>query len=109
MGKREWRESSSGPDCLDVAILMGAIESLHGCHVALIVTPSMDGSAISVELAMSALFETLPGSELASGVVAHTGWPNKKGTSFWGEAYALCWTLDESIGKEYRQKSLMET
>lgn len=108
MGKREWRESSNGPDCLDVAIVMSAIESLHGCHVALIVTPATAGSAMSVDMAMSGLFDSLPDTELAAAVGAHTAWPNKKGTSFWGEAYALCWTLDEAISKAYKQRSLTE-
>lgn len=108
MGKKEWRESSNGPDCLDVAVVMTAIETLHGCHVALIVSPATTGSGMSVELAMSAMFETLPNSELAKFVGVHSEWPGKKGTSFWGEAYSLCWTLDEAISKAYKQMSLRE-
>lgn len=108
MGKKEWRESSSGPDCLDVAVVMTAIETLHGCHVALIVTPAMIGSGVSVEIVMSALFENLPESDLPVGIGSHATWPSKSGTSFWGEAYALCWTLDHEISKAYKQRSLQE-
>lgn len=106
MGKKEWRESSNGPDCLDVAVMMKAIEALHSAHVALVVSPAMDGLNSSVELAMSALFDTLPGSQLPTSVGAHSTWPNRKGTSFWGEVYNLCWVLDEEISKVYQQESL---
>lgn len=108
MGKKEWRESASGPDCLDVAVVMKAIATLHGCSVALIVTPTEDGLTTSVDIAMSALFDVLPASLLAAGIGAHSSYPNKKGTSFWGEVYALCWSLDDAIGKEYKQQTLRE-
>jgi hypothetical protein len=106
MGKKEWRESSSGPDCLDVNVLMAAIGSLHTAHVALIVSPAGTGSPTSVDIAMSALLDVLPGSSIPSAVAAHAEWPNKKGTSFWGECYNLAWVLDEEISKVYKQESL---
>lgn len=106
MGKKEWRESSNGPDCLDVTMVMSAIGALHSAHVALIVSPGTTIPGSSVDLAMSALFDVLPGSSLPAGVGAHSSWPNKKGTSFWGEVYNLCWMLDEEISKVYKNESL---
>lgn len=106
MGKKEWRESSSGPDCLDVMTILQAIGVLHSGHVALIVSPDGTGSATGVDIAASILLDVLPGSALPTGIGAHTTWPNKKGTSFWGECYALAWQLDEEIGKVYKQESL---
>ena len=106
MGKKEWRASSSGPDVLDVMAVMSAIGTLHSAHVALIVSPDATSPGTSIELAVSALFDVLPGSSIPSGVGAHASWPNKKGTSFWGEVYALAWALDEEISKVYKNEEL---
>jgi len=108
MGKTEWRASSNGPDCLDVAVIMRAIGQLHSAHVALIVSPGDQASGSPVDLAMSAIFETLPGSSLPKTVGVHTTWPNGQGTSFWGEGYRLAWTLDEEIGRTYKNETLWE-
>lgn len=106
MTRKEWRESANGPDVMDVATMMGAIGSLHSAHVALIVSPGETGSPTPVDLALSALFDVLPGSSLPAGVGVHSSYPNKQGTSFWGEVYRLCWMLDEEISKVYKQESL---
>ena len=108
MGKKEWRASSSGPDILDVNALMAAIGTLHSGHVALIVSPGGTGSPTTVDLAMSIILDVLPGSALPSNIAAHTTWPNANGTSFWGEAYRLCWILDEEISKVYQNGRLWE-
>lgn len=106
--KREWRESSNGPDVLDCAVIMSAIGTLHSAHVALIVSPGGTGSPTCVDIALSALFETLPGSALDGGVGVHAEWPSREGRSFWGQVYALCWELDHSISQVYKQESLWE-
>lgn len=105
-GKKEWRASSNGPDVLDVTTMMAAIGTLHSAHVALIVSPSGTGSPTSVDLAMSALFDRLPGSSLPEGVGCHATYPSKDGESFWGLAFKLCWQLDEAISQVYQQESL---
>jgi hypothetical protein len=104
--KREWRESSNGPDTLDVTAILAAIGALHSGHVALIVCPAGTGSPTSVDIAMSMLLDVLPGSALPAAIGVHSEWPNKKGTSFWGECYALAWALDEEISRVYKQESL---
>jgi len=108
MSRKEWRASSNGPDTLDVTAMMSAIGTLHSGHVALIVSPAENGSATTVDLAMSILLDVLPGSALPSNIAAHTTWPNANGTSFWGEAYRLCWILDEEISKVYQNGRLWE-
>jgi len=108
MGKKEWRESSNGPDTLDVMTILQAIGTLHSGHVALIVSPDGAGSATTVDIAMSMLLDVLPGSPLPSAIGVHSTWPNKNGTSFWGECYRLAWILDEEISKVYKQEALWE-
>jgi hypothetical protein len=106
MTRKEWREHSNGPDILDVNAMMAAIGTLHSAHVALILSPAGTGSPTSVDLAMSALFDLLPGSSLPGGVAAHATYPSKDGESLMGLAYKLCWQLDEEISKVYKQESL---
>jgi len=108
MGKTEWRASSNGPDVLDVATIMCAIGTLHSAHVAVIISPCADGSTTGVDLALSAIFDVLPGSALPATVGVHSSYPNKKGTSLWGEIYAMCWMLDEEIGRTYKNEKLWE-
>lgn len=105
---KKWREPTSGPDCLDVMVILQAIGTLHGGHVALIVSPAGTGSPTHVDIAASILLATLPGSELPCAVGAHTEWPNRTGSSFWGECYKLAWSLDHEVSKAYAQKSLFE-
>jgi len=104
--KKEWRESSNGPDVLDCQALMRAIGTLHSAHVACVVSPGGTGFSTSVDVAVSALFETLPGSALEGGVGVHSEWPTREGQSFWGLVFDLLYKLDNEIGKVYNQESL---
>jgi len=106
MGKKEWRESTNGPDILDVMVMLRAIESLHSAHCAIIVSPGGTGFTTSVDVAVSCLFETLPDSSLPGGVGVHAEWPDKEGRSFWGLVYELTWKLDHEISKVYKQDEL---
>lgn len=103
---KKWQQSGNGPDCLDVMTIVAAIGTLHSGHVALIVSPAGNGSPTSVDLALSILLDVLPGSALPAAIGVHSDWPNRKGTSFWGECYSLAWILDEEISKVYGQESL---
>lgn len=103
---KKWAESTSGPDCLDVMVIFQAIGSLHSGHVALILSPNGTGSPTHVDIAASILLDVLPGSALPSAIGVHSEWPNKSGSSFWGECYKLAWVLDEEISKVYKQESL---
>jgi hypothetical protein len=103
---KEWRESSNGPDVLDCAVMMRAMESLHSGHVGLIVSPVGIGSPTSVDVALSFMMEVLPGSALSGGVGVHSEWPTKARQSFWGLVYDLCWRLDSEISKVYKNESL---
>lgn len=103
---KKWQQSGSGPDCLDVMVIIQAIGTLHSGHVALITSPAGTGSPTHVDIAMSMLLDVLPGSALPAAIGVHSEWPNRKGTSFWGECYALAWVLDEEISKVYQQEGL---
>jgi hypothetical protein len=57
-------------------------------------------------VALSAIFDLLPGSSLPSSVVVHEEWPSKSGRSFWGAVYNLAWQLDEEISRVYQNEKL---
>jgi hypothetical protein len=101
-----WRASSNGPDLLDCTAMMSAIGTLHSAKVACIVSPDGIGSPTSVDVALSALFETLPGSALDGGVALHATWPDSEGRSFWGLVYDLLYKLDNEISKVYQNEEL---
>lgn len=105
---KKWRDATSGPDCLDVMTILQALGTLHSGHVALIVSPGGTGSPTSVDMAMSMLLDVLPGSALPAAIGVHAEWPNRSGTSFWGECYKLAWYLDEEISKVYQNEKLWE-
>jgi hypothetical protein len=86
--------------------MMAAIQTLHSAHVALIVSPLGTGSPTSVDVALSVLFDTLPGSALEGGIVVRGEWPDKQGRSFWGLVYDLTWRLDHEISKVYKNETL---
>lgn len=108
MGKTEWRASSSGPDVMDVMVILRAIEVLHNVTVAVVLSPEQIGAPTSCDIALSALSDVLPNSDKNAGIGVHSAYPNGRGTSLWGEAYALAWQLDEALSKEWRQASLFE-
>jgi len=106
MGKTEWRASSTGPDVMDVMTMLAAIGGLHSAQTACVFSPVGSGSSGTVDIALSALFNLLPGSSLPESVGVHGTYPNKNGTSLWGEVYRLCWLLDEEISKTYKNEGL---
>ena len=100
-------KSSSGPDWTDVAMLMNAIGSLHGCQVVLTVTAGTQGHNGQLEVLAEARFELLPGSSLPRVVVIREPWPSKRQREFEAAAYNAIWQLDYQISKVYEQMTLL--
>lgn len=106
MRKTGWEEPTTGPDWIDVEMLMRAIGAVHSAHVALIVSPSGTGASGGVDVAASALFDLLPGSSLPENVAVNKGWPCTSHRTLAAHAFALLHELDYAIGKVYQQESL---
>ncbi len=98
---------SSGPDWTDVAMLMSAIGSLHGCRVGLTVTVPTQGHNGSLSILAEARFELLPGSDLPKVVSIKESWPNVRSATFEGLCYNAVWQLDYQISKVYEQMTLL--
>jgi len=106
--KDGWEEPSSGPDWVDVEMLMRAIGAIHSGHVAVIVSPDGIGSSGGVDVAASMLFDVLPGSSLPESVVAHRRWPCSTHKTLAAHAFGLLHELDFEISKVYKQERLWQ-
>ena len=104
--KQGWEEPTTGPDWIDVEMMMRSISALHSGHVAVIVSPLGTGATGGVTVAASMIFDTLPGSQLPASVVVEKGWPCSTHKTLAAHAFALLHELDFAISKTYKQESL---
>ena len=104
--KNGWEEPSTGPDWIDVEMLMRAIGGLHSGHVAVILSPDGTGSSGGVDVAASMLFDVLPGSSLPTNVQTHGTWPCKDHSTLVAHAFAVLYDLDHEISKVYKNESI---
>jgi len=104
--KDGWEEPSTGPDWIDVEMLMRALGGLHSGHVAIIVSPDGIGSSGGVDVAASMLFDVLPGSSLPASVAVHGSWPCSTHTTLASHAFSLLHDLDFEVSKVYKNESL---
>lgn len=104
--KAGWEEPTTGPDWVDVEMLMRAIGGLHSGHVAVVVSPDGIGSSGGVDVAASMLFDVLPGSSLPSSVAVTKVWPCATHRTLAAHAFALLHELDYKISQVYEQESL---
>ena len=94
---------SSGIGMTDAIAMMGAIEAMHECSVALTVTARGQAHNGGAHIELAATFATLPGSDLPKVVKVEHIWPSRAATTFEGLFYNLCWQLDYAIQKAYEQ------
>jgi hypothetical protein len=106
MRKTGWEEPSTGPDWIDLEMLMRALGGLHSGHVALIVSPDGTGSSGGVDVAGSMLFDVLPGSSLPASVAVHKRWPCATHKTLAAHSFSLLHELDYEISKVYKNESL---
>jgi hypothetical protein len=99
-------KSTSGPDWTDVAMLMSAIGSLHGCQVVLCVTADSQGHNGQLAILAEARFELLPGSSLPRVISIREGFPSNRGATMGEMCYNAVWQLDHQISKEYEAMPL---
>jgi hypothetical protein len=104
--KDGWEKSTSGPDWIDVEMLMRAIGGLHSGHVALILSPVGIGSSGGLDVAASMLFDVLPGSSLPATVAVHTSWPCNTHKTLAAHSFSLMHDLDYEIGKVYKNEAI---
>jgi len=106
--KDGWEEPTSGPDWIDVEMLMRAIGGLHSGHVAVIVSPDGIGASGGVDVAASMLFDVLPGSRLPENVCVVKKWPCSTHKTLAAHAFSLLHELDFEISRVYQNERLWE-
>lgn len=99
-------KSSNGPDMTDIAMMMGALETLHECRVSLTATTLGQGHEGILHLRLVARFEVLPGSAHPPAVEVNSQWPNSLGTDLEGTWFRGLYDLDFAIGEAYQQRFL---
>jgi len=104
--KAGWEKPTNGPDWVDVEMLMRALEGLHSGHVAVIVSPDGIGATGGVDVAVSMLFDVLPGSQLPPSVQLSKGWPCVTHKTLAAHAFSLLHELDYAISKVYQNEAL---
>lgn len=104
--KKGWEKSTTSPDWIDVEMLMRSIGALHSAHVAVIISPAGTGSTGGVDVACSALFETLPGSSLPASVQTSSLYPCDTHTTLAAHAFEGLHRLDFEIGETYKNEAL---
>jgi hypothetical protein len=106
--KTGWEEPSTGPDWIDVEMLMRAIGSIHDGEIAIVISPDGIGSSGGVAVAASALFHVVPGADLPLNVLVEKKWPCTTHKTLASHAFALLHELDREIGKSYKSKPLFD-
>jgi hypothetical protein len=97
---------SSGIGMTDVAAMMGAIEALHECRVALTGTVRGRGHNGCIYIELTADWARLTESDLPAAVKVSQEWPSGAARTFEGLLYNLCWQLDYAIQQAYEQMKL---
>jgi len=101
-------KSTNGPDWTDVATMMSALGTLHGCVVGCLVTGATQGHNGILQIDLIATFNPLPGSGAVAEVRAVSQWPNNDGRDFAAWVYGGLYALDFKIGEAYQQRFLPE-
>jgi len=104
--KKQWARSTNGPDWTDVAMLMNAIGVLHTCRVTLAITAPTTGHNGGLHIVATALFDTLPNSDLPKEVKSEGAWPSARNAEMAGYVYGIVFALDYRIGQAYEQMVL---
>jgi len=99
---------SSGIGASEAIAMMGAIETMHTCRVALTVTTAGQAHNGNASIVLEATFDVLPGSDLPKVVSVKHQWPTRAASTFESLFYNLCWQLDYAIQKAYDQLPLSE-
>lgn len=106
MRKTGWEEPTTGPDWIDVEMLMRAIQALHSAHVALVASPRGIGSSGGLEVTASCIFDVLPGSSIPTATQVSKLWPCSTHKTLAAHSFALLHELDYAIGKIYENEAL---
>jgi hypothetical protein len=99
-------KSSNGPDWTDVAMMVSALESLHGCRIGLTVLTDEQAHAGRLSIALTAQFAVLPSGQLPPVIQVLSAYPCQECSSLASHTYGGLYKLDFAIGDAYQQRFL---
>jgi hypothetical protein len=98
-------KSLIGPDMLDCADLMRAIENLHGVSVSLDIQLTGDTYGGTVTICALAVVKVASGMALKRSVSRRHRWPNSDSKTFEGACFKLLHELDRDCGQTFWTQS----
>jgi hypothetical protein len=106
--KREWVKSSTGPDWIDVEMMLRALGALHSASVGITLLPRGIGATGGLSVGANCMFDVLPGSALPPSVSVTKDWPCSQHKDLASHCFALLHELDFQISKVYKNEALWE-
>jgi len=97
---------TGGIGMTEAIAMIGAIEAMHECRVALTVTTRGQAHNGCARIELAATFAVIPGSDLPKVVKVEHNWPTRAVSTFEGLFYNLAWQLDYAIQQAYEQMPL---
>jgi hypothetical protein len=104
--KRQWAQSTNGPDWTDIEAMMRALESVHTGEVVLTVSTVGIGATGGMALSAHHVLATLGEDATHTGCGVDTLWPNRQHTTLEAAVYELLYRLDFAIGDHYQQEKI---
>lgn len=97
-------KSTNGPDWTDVATFMSALDVLHGGKTGVLITARSQGHNGSLHIAITTVFDVLPGSSMSSDVISESDWPCPDCKDLAAHIYGGLYVHDFAIGQAYQQR-----
>ena len=99
-------KSMSGPDLIDVEMMMRALEALHGGTVTLTVSPAGIGSTGGLAVVLGHAIEVVEGPAGMDLLTICNRWPCPVHKDFYSCIFEGLYRLDSKIGRSYEQQKL---
>lgn len=106
MRKTGWEDPTSGPDWIDVEMMLRSISALHSARAGVTILPRGIGATGGLSVGVSCMFDVLPGSALDGTVQVIKDWPCSQHATLASHCFALLHELDFEISKVYKNEAL---
>jgi hypothetical protein len=101
-------KSTSGPDWVDVEMLMRAMSALHSGQVGLTFLPRGIGGTGGMSVGASIMLDVRPGSSIEPSVSVIKNWPCASHAELPAHCFALLHELDFKVGQMYQNEALWQ-
>jgi hypothetical protein len=99
---------TSGPDWMDIEIMMRAIDGIHNGRTHLVISAAGAGATGGLQLEWRTTFDALPGGRQFKEVVSKSEYPCKQCANLTAHLFGGLYHHDANIGRAYEQAQLPE-